>query len=152
MATSTRQGTDRVGSRLLPMLGRLLVIALLTIECTHAAIPPDAQRMLAQAEEIKISDPQRFAQLLDALAQSSASLPRKQREHLEYLQAWKLLYSGNFRSGLSMLQALIDNAEDVNVRGRALATVVNAHAVASNYEQAFPQLNRLLDILPALTD
>jgi diguanylate cyclase (GGDEF)-like protein len=134
------------------MLGRLFAIALLAIECAHAADPADAQRMLTQAEEIKTSDPQRFAQLIEELTRSSASLPRNQREHLEYLQAWKLLYAGDYRSGLSILQTLVDKAEDVNVKGRALATVVNAHAVTSEYEQAFPQLNRLLDFLPEVTD
>lgn len=153
MATSTRQGTDRVGSGARPIFGCLLAIALLASESAPAATsPPDIQGLLAQAEEIKTSDPQRFAQLLGELAQRSASLPRKQREHLEYLQAWKLIYSGDYRSAMPLFQALIDHAEDVNVKGRALATVVNAHVLASDYEQAFPQLNRLLDILPGVTD
>jgi diguanylate cyclase (GGDEF)-like protein len=110
------------------------------------------QRLLTQAEEIKISDPQRFAQLLEELKQRSATLPRRQREHIEYLQAWKLIYSGEYRSAMPVLQALADDAEDINVRGQALATVVNTYALASAYEKAFPQLNRLLDILPQVTD
>src|SRR5690349_726263 len=72
MATSTRQGTDRVGSG---WLGCLLAVALLAGECAQAAEPADVQRLLTQAEEIKISDPQRFAQLLQELQQRSASLP-----------------------------------------------------------------------------
>jgi diguanylate cyclase (GGDEF)-like protein len=144
--------TDRTGGGLLLLLGRLLAIALLAIECAHAADPADAQRMLERAEQIKISDPQQFAQLIGELTQRSASLPRRQREHLEYLQIWKITYAGDYRSALPLLQALGDRAEDVNVKVRALATVVNVHALASNYEQAFPQLNRLLDILPGVTD
>jgi diguanylate cyclase (GGDEF)-like protein len=153
MAISIRQGTDQAGSRLLLTLRCLLAIGLLVVECARAASDPaDAQRMLERAEQIKIIDPQQFAQLLGELAQRSASLPRKQREHLEYLQAWKLIYTGDYRAALPLLQGLSDNAEDVNVKGQALATVVNTHALASNYEQAFPQLNRLLDILPQVTD
>jgi diguanylate cyclase (GGDEF)-like protein len=134
------------------MFGCLLAIALLAIECAQAANPADAQSQLAQAEEIKTSDPQRFAQLIDDLTRRSASLTRKQREYLEFLQAWKLTYAGDYRSAVPLLQTLVGNAEDINVKGRALATVVNTHALASDYEQAFPQLNRLLDILPEITD
>src|SRR5687768_6432948 len=104
MATSTRQGTDRVGSGLLPMLGGLLIVALLAIECARDAALANAHQLLEQAEETQISGPQRFAQLIDELTRNAASLPRQQREHLEYLQACKLLYAGDYRSGLTRLQ------------------------------------------------
>lgn len=152
MATSSRQGTDRTGGGLLLVLSSVLVLTILSIECARAADSTDAQRMLERAEQVKISDPQQFAKLLGELAERAASLPRKQREHLEYLQAWKLIYAGDYRSALPLLQGLSEKAEDINIKGLALASVVNTHALASNYEQAFPQLNRLLDILPNVTD
>jgi len=153
MATSTRQRTDQAGSVWRLSLGRLLAIALLAIECAQAATPAaDAQRLLEKAEQVKISDPQQFTQLIGELRQRAASLPPKQRELLEYLQAWKLTYAGDYRTALPMLQTLAERAEDVNVKVRALATVVNVHALAGKYGLAFPQLNQLLDALPEVTD
>lgn len=137
---------------MLLVLGSSLALALLAIDSVDAADAPDAQRMLVRAEEIKISDPRQFAEMMSRLSERSASLPRNQREHFEYLQAWQVAYTGDFRKAVPLLQSLIDRAEDVDVRGRALATMVNVHAIASNYEQAFPQLNRLLDVLPHIKD
>jgi diguanylate cyclase (GGDEF)-like protein len=133
-------------------LGCWLAIALLAIDCVNAADAPDTQRLLSRADEIKISDPRQFAEMMSKLSELSASLPRPQREHFDYLQAWQAAYTGDYRKAMPMLQTLIERAEDVDVKGRALATTVNVHAVASKYEQAFPQLNRLLDVLPNIKD
>ena len=105
MAKSSRQGTDRAGSGLPLVLRRLLAIALLASGGAHAAADlADTQRILTRAEEIKISDPQQFTQLIGDLTQRSGSLPRKQRELLEYLQAWKMTYAGDYRSALPLLK------------------------------------------------
>ncbi len=127
-------------------------VAIFAIDGAHAADAPDAQRMLQRADEIKISNPQEFAELMGKLSERSASLPRQQRENLEYLQAWRVAYAGDYAKAIPLLQALIERAEDADVKGRALATIVNVHAVASDYEQAFPQLNRLMDVLPHVKD
>jgi diguanylate cyclase (GGDEF)-like protein len=137
---------------LLLALGRWLAIALLALDCAHAAAPADAQALLEQADQIKISDPQRFIEILGGLNERSASLPRQQREHLDYLQAWRVAYGGDYRSSIPLLNALIERAENPIVKVRALATIVNVHTIASHYEQAFSQLNRLLDILPSIKD
>lgn len=136
----------------MPALGCCLAIALLAADCAHAADPADAQRMLEQADQVKISKPQEFVELMNSLSERLASLPRAQREHLEYLQAWRVAYGGDYRSAVPLLNALIKNAADLTIKVRALATIVNVHTVASQHEQAFSQLNQLLDILPDVKD
>ncbi len=133
-------------------LGRWFALALLALDCAQAAAPADAQRMLEQADQIKISNPQEFVKVVSSLSEHSASLPRPQREHLEYLQAWRVAYAGDYRNAVPLLQTLIDSAESVTIKVRALATIVNVHTVASQHEQAFTQLNRLMDILPGIKD
>jgi diguanylate cyclase (GGDEF)-like protein len=133
-------------------LGRWLAIALLALDCAHAADPADTQRLLEQADQIKMADPQQFVQILGSLDERSASLSRPQREYFEYLQAWRVAYAGEYRKALPLLKTLIDSAQDPSVKVRALATTVNIHTVASEHEQAFSQLNRLLDLLPSATE
>jgi diguanylate cyclase (GGDEF)-like protein len=137
---------------LLLALGRWLVIALLAIDSAHAADPADAQAMLERADEIKISHPQQLVEIMDRLSERSASLSRPQREHLDYLRAWRVAYTGDFRRAIPLLDELIEGGESTPVKVRALATIVNVHTVANHYEQAFSQLNRLLDILPDVQD
>nr|WP_298727058.1 GGDEF domain-containing protein [uncultured Steroidobacter sp.] len=127
----------------------------LVVTPCHAALDAQqAKRLLTRADSIKTSDPKQFAEILATLAEhaASSSLDTPERQHLQYLQAWRNVYSGDYTASVPLLETVIEEAGDPALRLRARATLVNVHALATNYDGAFSHLNRLLDELPEVTD
>jgi len=119
----------------------------------HAALDArEAERLLTQADSVKTSDPKAFAEIVAAVTEQSENLAAPQRQHLSYLQAWRNVYSGNYEASVPLLEAVIEQAADPALRFRARATLINVHALATRYDGAFSNLNKLLDELPDVSD
>ncbi|MGN2244241.1 diguanylate cyclase [Frateuria sp. GZRR33] len=112
----------------------------------------EASRMLARADHLKASDNPAFIALLDQLHLREARLSDEQRLLLKYLDAWQLDYLGDYRAARTSLTAIIREAPDARLRFRATATLINVLGAVHRYEDAFVQLNQLIEQLPRVTD
>ncbi len=117
-----------------------------------AAQPGGASELLKKADEERTANYPEFATLLATVEQQRDSLPPDDREHLQYLQAWKSAYDGDTQTALARLTTLIDNSKDPTLRLRAGATAVNMLVFARHYEEAFTRLTTVLELLPQVTD
>src|SRR5579884_3856023 len=99
-----------------------------------AAQPGGAPELLKKADEERTANYPEFATLLATVEKQRDSLPPDEREHLQYLQAWKSAYDGDTQTALARLTALIDNSKDPTLRLRAGATAVNMLVFARHYE------------------
>lgn len=108
--------------------------------------------MLQRADAVKTVDPAEFTRLIDQLQPQLDDLSAQQREHLKYLQGWRLVYAGEYAAAIPMLESLADEASDPTLQFRASTTVTNVQMLATRYEGAFLQLNKLLNKLPEVTD
>lgn len=119
----------------------------------HAALDArETKQLLAQADSVRTSEPKKFAEIVAVLTEQAESLAPPERQHLHYLQAWRNVYGGNYAKSVPLLEAVIKEAVDPALRFRARATLVNVHALATNYDGAFSNLNTLLDELPNVSD
>lgn len=107
---------------------------------------------LVQADRIRRSDPAAFREALAALDQRLPQMGDDQRQYFDYLRGWERVFAGDYARGIAILAALRDGAADPLVRFRAGGTLVNAYSVTRRYEEAFEQLNGILDQLPQITD
>jgi diguanylate cyclase (GGDEF)-like protein len=117
-----------------------------------AANSEDFADMLQRADAAKSVDPADFTQLIDQLQAQRDDLSGQQREHLQYLQGWRLAYAGEYAAAIPMLESLADEASDPTIQFRASVTATNVQMLATRYEGAFLQLNKLLNKLPEVTD
>lgn len=108
--------------------------------------------MLQRADAAKTVDPAEFARLTDQLQAHLEELSDPQRELLKYLQSWRLVYAGEYANAIPMLESLADEASDPTLQFRASVTATNVQMLATRYEGAFLQLNKLLNKLPEVTD
>ena len=108
--------------------------------------------MLVRADHLKASDNPAFVSLLNQLHLREAMLSDEQRLLLKYLDAWQLDYLGDYRGARASLTAIIREAPDATLRFRATATLVNVLGAVHRYEDAFVQLNQLIEQLPRVTD
>jgi diguanylate cyclase (GGDEF)-like protein len=130
-------------------------IGFLLLAFAQAALafqPGEAAGLLQKADRIKTADPAEFTALLDSLAAQSKDLTAAQQEMVQYLQAWKSVYDGQYALAISRLQATIRETHDVTLKFRAKASTINALIVSSHYEEAFTELTQLLVLLPKVTD
>lgn len=65
-------------------------------QATLAFQPDEAAGLLQKADRIKTAELAEFTALLDSLAAQSKDLTASQQEMLRYLQAWKIVYDGQY--------------------------------------------------------
>jgi hypothetical protein len=130
----------------------LLLCAFGSISTAFALDAAEAQRLLEQADSLKMARPDEFDALLDRVRDESRDLPIAQRDYLRYLRGYRAAYQGDFDVALPLLEALARETGDPTLKFRAAATIANVHVIATHYELAYAQLRPLLDLLPKVTD
>lgn len=127
--------------------------SLLLIEaCVTLGAQNDPGRLLQKADGIKNSNHAEFMSILDTLAARSAELSVAQKEYLSYLTAWNAVIEGNNETGMVMLKQLIAQAHDVTLQFRARSTLMNVQELTRDYDSAYAELDRLVQLLPRLAD
>lgn len=112
----------------------------------------DSVQLLKKADSIKTSNHPEFLEVMKRLGAQAASLPPSQQMYLRYLQAWQIGYQGDYEVATPLLKSILAESEDATLRIRAGTTLVNMLTIGSHYEDAFSQMNELLDQLPQVTD
>lgn len=129
-----------------------LVLLLLFVNGALASDTEEITRLLRNADGVKTSSQSEFTSILAALGKRSAELSPSQQQYLRYLNGWKSAYDGRYDAALPQLKAIIDEPGDLTLRFRARATVVNVLVLATQYEEAFSQLEQMLALLPEVSD
>ncbi len=131
----------------------LLWFALL---CPVAAVlgAPQAgvSELLAQAESIRSAEPVRFATIIDVLQKRRDELTPRQREQLAYLEIYRQGFGGNYDVVIPRLKALINSAQDDNIRFRANALLVNLYTKTRRFAESLRQLGTILPQLDKVKD
>ena len=146
---------DSIGHRSARRLvsGGLGALCALLATCALALSPQEADQLLRRADNVKGVNPAEFTTLMQQLEEQSATLSRPQQQFLQYLKGWRSAYAGEYGQAVRVLDAVMQEArDDVTLQFRASATVANVQAVATQYDEAFAQLGRLLILLPQVTD
>ncbi len=123
-----------------------LLLAALMLAPPLACASPAFEAMLRQADAVRSSDPEQFASLLGQLNASIGSASTRQREHLEYLKAYQLAFSGRFDLGIEAAKSLFERSTDVRTRFRAGALIVNAYASTRDFGEGLRYLNQILPL------
>lgn len=131
-----------------------VLLVFLVAGTVAAAVPAsdDPAQMLKRADSIKTSNHAEFTELLQRLDGDAVELSLEQQWHLRFLDAWQAAYGGNYETATGLLNTIMDQSPDANLRFRAGATLVNILGIGHRYEEAFAKLSQLLDQLPKVVD
>jgi diguanylate cyclase (GGDEF)-like protein len=136
-------------------IGLAAVILLLSLFANTviaaAASGDDATQLLVRADSIKMLDNASFQNMLDQLARKEATLSDTDKWHLRYLEAWQTGYSGQYDKACSLLEAVIKQSPDDDLREQARAALTHTLGASHRYEEAFTYLDQALDDLPNVT-
>ena len=138
-------------------LASLLVAATLFIAsprpaCANAGGSPAFDAMLAQAELVRSSDPAQFDRLLGQLTASSGAASKAQLEQLAYLKAYRLAYTGRFDLGIKAAKEIFETTQDVNLKFRVGALVVNSYAATREFAEGMRYLDQTLALVDQVDD
>lgn len=123
------------------------------VGAVSAAVPAtDPGQLLKQADSYRTSNQVEFTAALKRLGDGSLKLSEHQRMYLLYLQGFAQAYKGDYDKAVQLMDQVIARSTDPVLRFRAGLSVVNVLGIGAHYEQAFSQLNLLLDELPTITD
>lgn len=117
-----------------------------------AAPAPDFGRQLAEADALRSADPTRFGQLLDELAGREDEATPLQRDWLDYLQAYRLGYTGRFDLAIEAGTELFERSADPGIKLRAGGLVVSSHAATRQYVEGLVFLDKVLPLVDAVED
>ncbi|NKJ22618.1 GGDEF domain-containing protein [Dyella sp. SG609] len=112
----------------------------------------DATAFLDQAENLQRKDHPRFVQMLARLHREAPPLTPRDAWRLRYLDAWEVMFQGNYAKSEQELHDIIEHAGDDAIRLRASSLLLMNLGWNQRYEEAFTLANRLASELPAIKD
>lgn len=122
------------------------------VDATAPRVQASPDKLLAQAEEIRSADPQRFGELLNDLRDQEKSLSVEQRWQLRFLEAAQLSFQGRYAQAEPVLKDVIAHAPGSDIRARATAALLQSRFLARDYQTAYTLAHELIANLPQLTD
>jgi diguanylate cyclase (GGDEF)-like protein len=147
-AVSSRRRTFRAGTF-------LLLTVLVGGGVAAVAAPAqlnNASQLLSQAESLRVTDNARFLELLQYLENHASELSDAQKWRLRYLQGWEATYSGQEEKARSLLESVLKQASDNDLKMRATSALIHVLGVGHHYEEAFEYLDKALNDLPQTPD
>jgi diguanylate cyclase (GGDEF)-like protein len=130
----------------------VLAAALACATPTHAQTTVPAAELIARAEQQRTADNAAFRASLAQLDASRQTLTEPQKWHLRYLHAWQQDFGGDIEGAQRNLREIIAQAPDPLIRFRARTTLLNTMALTRHYEDAYRELDLLMQEMPQVHD
>jgi diguanylate cyclase (GGDEF)-like protein len=131
----------------------ILLLSMLANTVTAAPVATDdTAQLFARADAIKMMDHTSYVQLIEQLQGRIATLSDADKWHLRYLQAWQTVYIGQNEKARLLLEAVIKQAPDADLREQARGTLINVLGTSHHYEEAFTTLDQALEELPHIAN
>jgi diguanylate cyclase (GGDEF)-like protein len=121
-------------------------------ESQAAPLSEDPAQLLKRADGAESSNIAEFTAILLQLNDGRLKLSPKQKLHLRYLMARQVIFRGDFKAGIPLMEAIADQSANPTLSFRASATVVDLLVTQSRYEEAFDRLDLLLAQLPQVAE
>jgi diguanylate cyclase (GGDEF)-like protein len=116
------------------------------------AAEPDPTALLKKADAIKLANYASFTTLMQSIEARARELNPAEQEYLHYLRGWNSAYRGQYDEAIATLSKVIDESKNPALQLRASATIINVLSISRRQEEAFTRLDRLVALLPEVTD
>ncbi|MDZ4348305.1 MAG: GGDEF domain-containing protein [Xanthomonadaceae bacterium] len=103
-------------------------------------------------DAIRSAKPDQFRAQLDALNAERKAMSAALLEKLDYLNAYRRAYEGDYQSGISLATPLFESAQDPSLRIRAGLLMVNSYAATREFQVGLRVLDRALPLIDSIDD
>ena len=121
-------------------------------ESQAAPLSGDPAQLLNRADGAESSNIAEFTAILHRLNDGRLKLSPQQALHLRYLMARQVVFRGDFKAAIPLMEAIANQSASPVLSFRASATVVDLLVTQSRYEEAFDRLDPLLAQLPRVAE
>lgn len=128
------------------------LIALAAVPWCASAAPVAYGDLLEQANELRSADPAAFQEKLAELTRRTGEATPSQREHLEYLKAYGLAYTGRYDMAIGQASTLFDTTQDDALKFRAGLLIANSYAATREFGSGLAYLERSLELMDDVHD
>ncbi|WP_266168786.1 tetratricopeptide repeat-containing diguanylate cyclase [Dyella subtropica] len=109
-------------------------------------------QLLNQAESLRTEDHPRFVQILEQIHREAPYLTGAEQWRLRYLDAWEIMFEGDYAKAEAALREIIDHSGDETLAAKASAQLLSNLGANRRYAEAFALANRLTSSLPQVKD
>jgi diguanylate cyclase (GGDEF)-like protein len=129
--------------------GFIVAVLLLPLACKAT----DYESLLREADRARSSEPRHFLKLLEELKSGSEGADPKQREHLQYLDAYRLVvYANSVNEGIAQAKDLFQRTKDTDLKFRAGSFIANSLAINRDFTEGLRYLNQTLEMRHQVKD
>ncbi|QYK07084.1 GGDEF domain-containing protein [Shewanella zhangzhouensis] len=107
---------------------------------------------LKNADRIRSSDSEAFSTILSEISANQNELSPSESDYLEYLEAYKLIFDGDFVAALDVYEKLSKDAVNPDIKFRSLISLINAFAIQRKWNEGLISLDNVLTLLPSIHD
>ena len=129
-----------------------LAFGALALSPDAAAAIADPAAFLVQAEGLQRKDHPRFVDMLAQIHREAPVLAPRETWHLRYLDAWEVMFQGDYARSEELLREVIDRSGDDVLTFRASSLLLMNLGLNQRYEEAFALANQLTADLPRIKD
>ncbi|HWS26948.1 MAG TPA: GGDEF domain-containing protein [Xanthomonadales bacterium] len=126
-----------------------------TLLCCTSVASSDSgsfESLLQQADAVRSADSSKFLALLKDLDAQADQATQLQRQRLRYLHTYRMALAGDFDGAIAELRRLFDETNDVTVKFRAGAFLVNSFAATREFAEGLTYVDRMLELAPQVPD
>jgi hypothetical protein len=100
---------------------------------------------IAKADELRLSDPKQSKMILESI--DEAQLRAGDLELYQFLTGYNLFINGNVQKAKSTLKILSENSKTIDIKVRALGTLLSVNATSNDWLNALQTVNILFAYL-----
>lgn len=124
-----------------------LIVASLCLMPMLGSASTQVEALLQEAEGVRSSNPERFQQLLSQLNAQRQQATLKQREQLDFLNAYAKVFAGHYEVAIQDSRRLLESSSDVEMQFRTGALMVNSYALLRQFTEGLRQLDQTLSLI-----
>ncbi len=107
---------------------------------------------LQRADASRSSDPNTFTELMKVLNIKSNILTTKQKQYLNYLNAYQATYQGDYKRAENIAISILNSNADPLIKFRTKLTIINALALSQDWNKGFKYLTQVLNSLQTISN
>ncbi|MGH8108280.1 MAG: GGDEF domain-containing protein [Arenimonas sp.] len=117
-----------------------------------ALASPEFEKQLEHADALRSADPKQFEGILQKLEASITDATTDQLEHLRYLQAYRMAYSGQYILAIQKAEAIFEQSKNIDLKYRSGLLITNSYAATRDFGSGFGALGKTLNLQNIVKD
>ncbi|KIO37984.1 diguanylate cyclase [Shewanella sp. cp20] len=110
----------------------------------------DIDATLAQADQLKSSNPKAFSELLNTIERES--LDTQQQYFLNYLRGYELTYQGKQVESIAVFNEILNSSANEKLKFRANQTLINIYAISQEWTKGLTHLSKNFQLIKQIQD